>query len=122
MGYHIHCKMFLFRILFIGQLLNFSTSSSLDSDINPDLYSLTEECSDGQGPEHACFCYDEPKNDFEYKICPETPLTVTTTLKPTTRMTTTTTKPITWNWCPYRWYFCAEGIVNRLLYNKLIVQ
>ena len=70
-GYHIHCKMFLFKILFIGHLLSFSSSNYLDSDANPHLNSLADDCRDGQGPEDTCLCYNEPENDFEYTICPE---------------------------------------------------
>ena len=63
--------MFLFKILFIGHLLSFSSSNYLDSDSNPHLNSLIEDCRDGQGPEDTCFCHNELENDFEYSNCPE---------------------------------------------------
>ena len=46
-GYHIYCKMFLFKILFIGYFLSFSSSNYLDSDTNSQLNSMTQ---DSHGP------------------------------------------------------------------------
>ena len=63
--------MFLFKILFIGYFLSFSSSNYLDSDTNSQLNSMTQDSHDEQGPEDTCFCYNELENDFQYTTCPE---------------------------------------------------
>ena len=68
MEYDICCKMFLFKILFFGQLLSFSASNYLDYYPNQDWNSMTVDCDDGDVYGDNCFCHEEPENEFD--SCP----------------------------------------------------